>query len=314
MPETLTARDRAIALEQDAARYPEERGEILLEAADQWEQAGEPDRAVALWHELIDAGGEDAGYARYGLAELYFEQDRDAEAQEHLRALEDGPVAAGPAGLVAELLAGRGDNEAALRWFNRAIATLGVDQVAAIGEPGGSPSLHTPLFFGRQRCRRALGLPADDWDRVADVAEQNRLEFGRLLERAARAYSRRGPMDATMLVWQRDEQERASRRWPSVFPPDTIGHHPGVERRLHRMTREEGLAKVTLILGSVDGFAAYLDESGGDPAEEKVRLAYAERARTQGRHMSWPPGRNEACWCGSARKYKKCCGDPRNRS
>lgn len=22
----------------------------------------------------------------------------------------------------------------------------------------------------------------------------------------------------------------------------------------------------------------------------------------------WPPGRNEPCWCGSARKYKRCCG------
>lgn len=22
----------------------------------------------------------------------------------------------------------------------------------------------------------------------------------------------------------------------------------------------------------------------------------------------WPPGRNDACWCRSPRKYKKCCG------
>ncbi|WP_432834369.1 SEC-C metal-binding domain-containing protein [Dactylosporangium sp. CA-092794] len=312
MPETLTARDRAVALEQDAVRYPEERGEILLEAADQWKQAGEPDRAVALWHELIDAGGEDAGYARYGLVELYFEQGRDPEAHEHLKALEAGPVAGGPAGLVAELLAERGDDEAALRWFDRAIATLGEDDVAAIGEPGGSPSIHAPLFFGRQRCRRALGLPADDWDRVADVAERNRLEFVRLLERAAGAHGRRGPAEGTMLVWQRDEQQRAARRWPSVFTPDTIGNHPGLEQRLHQLTRESGLSKITLILGSVDGFAAYLDETGGDPDEEQVRLAYGERARAEGRHMSWPPGRNEPCWCGSARKYKKCCGVPQN--
>jgi uncharacterized protein YchJ len=67
-----------------------------------------------------------------------------------------------------------------------------------------------------------------------------------------------------------------------------------------------------LILASADGFAAYLDETGGTPDEEKVRLAYADRAHAQGRHMSWPPGRNQACWCGSGRKYKKCCGDPRS--
>ncbi|MGO9505871.1 MAG: SEC-C metal-binding domain-containing protein, partial [Mycobacterium sp.] len=25
---------------------------------------------------------------------------------------------------------------------------------------------------------------------------------------------------------------------------------------------------------------------------------------------SWPPGRNQPCWCGSGRKYKKCCAAP----
>ncbi|GAA0972953.1 hypothetical protein GCM10009555_026980 [Acrocarpospora macrocephala] len=26
--------------------------------------------------------------------------------------------------------------------------------------------------------------------------------------------------------------------------------------------------------------------------------------------IAWPPGRNDPCWCGSGRKYKKCCGSP----
>lgn len=296
-------------------RYPDDRGEILLEAAEDWKHAGEPERAVALWREVIDGGGEDAGAARYSLADLYFEQGRDAEAWEHLEALEeDSSAGAGQAGLVAELLAERGEDEAALRWFNRAIGALGEDEVALVGEPGGTPSINSPLFFGRQDCRRRLGLPADEWDRVAEVAEQNRLKFVRLLEGAAGAGRRSASADASMLVWQRAELQRALLRWPSVFSADTRGHHPELERRLHEMADEQGLAKVTLILGSVDGFAAYLDEMGGDPAEEKVRLAYAERAYAQGRHMSWPPGRNEPCWCGSARKYKKCCGDPRTAS
>jgi hypothetical protein len=316
MPKTPTARDRAVELEQAAVRYPEDRSEIFLEAAHEWKRAGEPERAVALWREVINAGGKDAGFARYSLAELCFEQGRDAEAWEHLRVLEDegvrDPV---PAGLVAELLAERGADEAALRCFNRAISALGADEIARIGEPGGTPSVHATLFFGRRDCRHRLGLPADDWDRVAEVADQNRLDFVRLLERAAASDSKRpASAGATMLVWQREEQRRAADRWPSVFPPDIIGHHPQVERRLHNMCQEEGLAKVTLILGSVEGFAAYLDEMGGDPAEEEVRLAYAEGAYAQGRYMSWPPGRNKPCWCGSGRKYKKCCGDPRPTS
>jgi uncharacterized protein YecA (UPF0149 family) len=27
-----------------------------------------------------------------------------------------------------------------------------------------------------------------------------------------------------------------------------------------------------------------------------------------GNAVVWPPGHNEPCWCGSQRKYKKCCG------
>jgi tetratricopeptide (TPR) repeat protein len=201
MPKTLTARDRAAELEKEAARYSEERGEILLEAGEAWKQAGEPHRAVAVWRGLIEAGGEDAGFARYSLAELCFEQGREAEGWEHLRALEDGAVDAGPAGLVAELLAERGEDEAALRWFDRAISALSAEQVAAIGEPGGNPSVQAPLFFGRQDCRRRLGFPADEWDRIAEQAERNRLDFVRLVEQAAIASKRQAPGDTSMLVW-----------------------------------------------------------------------------------------------------------------
>ena len=28
----------------------------------------------------------------------------------------------------------------------------------------------------------------------------------------------------------------------------------------------------------------------------------------EGPGVVWPPGRNAPCWCGSERKYKKCCG------
>jgi tetratricopeptide (TPR) repeat protein len=313
MPKTLTDRERAVELEQDAVRYPDERGEILHEAAIAWKEAGEPERAIELWRELTEAGGTDAGYARYNLAEFYFEQDRDAEAEEHLRALaEAGEVDAGPAGLVAELLAERGDHEAALHWFDMAIGALDADEVAAVGTADGIPSMNAGLFFGRQECRKRLGLPADELDRIADVAEQNRLDFVRLVERKVNAIKHSGSPETTMLVWQREEQRQAAFRWPAVFPPETIGHHPEVEQRLRDICQRDGITRITLVLGSVEGFAAYLDEMGGDPDEEKVRLAYAERAYAAGRQLSWPPGRNEPCWCGSSRKYKKCCGDPRS--
>jgi len=187
-------------LEQDAARYPDERGEILLEAAHQWESAGQVDQAVALLREVLTLGGEDAGFARYSLAELCFKQSADSDAWEHLRALDEmGPTSTGPAALVGELLEERGEYEAAAHWFDRAIETVDLE---AIAKPGAGPSLAAMPLFGRQRCRAKLGLPVDEVDRVADSA------------------------------------------------------------------------------------------------------------REQGRVHSWPPGRNQMCWCGSERKYKKCCGAP----
>ena len=48
---------------------PGERSEILLGAAEQWEYAGDVDRAAALLGELLALGDDDAAYARYSLAQ-----------------------------------------------------------------------------------------------------------------------------------------------------------------------------------------------------------------------------------------------------
>ncbi|MGQ0778951.1 MAG: SEC-C metal-binding domain-containing protein [Pseudonocardiales bacterium] len=307
-------------LEQDAARYPDERGEILLEAADKWERAGQFDQAVAVLRGVLTLGGEDAGFARYSLADLYFNQGADAEAWEHLRALEEmGPTSTGPAALAGELLEARGEYEAALHWFDRAMETVDVE---ALPKPGAGPSIAAIPLFGRQRCRAKLGLPVDELDRLADIAEDNRREFVDLLDRfaanrpaaPARASAvAQAPAQAAgveMLVWTRAEQQLAMQRWPEVFTAEVAGNHADIEQRLRELSQEHKPTRISLVLGSVDGFADYLNNTGGDPAEESVRLAYAEQAREQGRVISWPPGRNQLCWCGSERKYKKCCGAP----
>ncbi len=44
-----------------------------------------------------------------------------------------------------------------------------------------------------------------------------------------------------------------------------------------------------------------------DPAAQKNRAAYAAELARRGEIIPWPPGRNDPCWCGSGRKYKRCC-------
>jgi tetratricopeptide (TPR) repeat protein len=48
---------------------------------------------------------------------------------------------------------------------------------------------------------------------------------------------------------------------------------------------------------------AEIDE---DAAEARARAAY--EVAQEGGAVTWPPGRNDPCWCGSGKKYKKCCG------
>lgn len=302
---------RARDLEQDAARYPDERGTILVEAAHQWERAGQVDQAVALLREVLALGGEDAEFARYSLADICFKQGADSDAWGHLRALEEmGRPSMGPATLAAKMLEARSEYEAALHWFDRAIGTVDVE---ALRKPSSTPSMATIPLFGRQRCRTQLGLPVDELDRVADIAEDNRRQFAERLDLfAAAGQAAAAPRSAVvrMLVWQRAEQRLAAQRWPDVFTARIIGNHADIEKRLRELSVDSNVTRIELVLGSVAGFTEYLRETRGDPAEESTRLAYSDHASKQGRMISWPPGRNQLCWCGSKLKYKKCCGTP----
>lgn len=51
------------------------------------------------------------------------------------------------------------------------------------------------------------------------------------------------------------------------------------------------------------------DNAPDEPDPSQLRAQYAaDVARDPSRTIAWPPGRNAPCWCGSGRKYKKCCG------
>lgn len=58
----------------------------------------------------------------------------------------------------------------------------------------------------------------------------------------------------------------------------------------------------------VGEYVDWCAKGGRDPGESSSRAAYAAELARQGGTGPWPPGRNEPCWCGSGRKYKRCCG------
>ncbi|GEL17078.1 hypothetical protein [Pseudonocardia asaccharolytica] len=162
---TAADADLAARLETEAQEYPDERGEIQLEAAQAWIRAGNLERATRLLGDLIGAGGEDGCYARVEMVELLLKDDRDAEAEGQLAALARDPALHdGHCQLVAELLAERRDLNGALKWYDRLVARLSSEEIEAVRGPEGWLAFASIPLRGRREVRRELGLAPDATD------------------------------------------------------------------------------------------------------------------------------------------------------
>jgi uncharacterized protein YecA (UPF0149 family) len=56
-------------------------------------------------------------------------------------------------------------------------------------------------------------------------------------------------------------------------------------------------------------FTVWCTENAQEPDSAEARAEFAAHlaASADPDVVSWPPSRNQPCWCGSGRKYKKCC-------
>jgi hypothetical protein len=123
----------ALDLEAQATEYPEDRGELLMEAAAAWRRAGDEVRADVLLEGLVADGGEVGCYARVELAAQRLEQDRPDEALAHLEELARDPALHdGHCTWAAELLAKHGRNREALVWYDRLVARLPPQRLDAV--------------------------------------------------------------------------------------------------------------------------------------------------------------------------------------
>ena len=105
------------------------------------------------------------------------------------------------------------------------------------------------------------------------------------------------------------EYEEAIRRWPSLAEDWADVPHGDYCARLDgniKWMRSQGVPIRAIAPIVVEDFVAWCAEHDEDP--EEARAAYAAHLTRDGEVIAWPPGRNEPCWCGSGRKYKKCCG------
>jgi hypothetical protein len=138
-----------------------------------------------------------------------------------------------------------------------------------------------------------VGLELDDDDRLAPAPRPRRS----------------GPIAWAVAWFPPDQRATALEHWPDLAEDLTdttlyAQHIEGQLRKLHAALRHRpAIAPIV-----VDAFLAWAAEEGYDPATGEARSVYAAELDRTGHAIPWPPGRNNPCWCGSGRKYKRCCG------
>lgn len=305
------AADLALELEAQVDDYPDERAEILIEAAEAWRRAGDHERAIALLTDISALGGEDGGSARVMLADVLFDLDRDDEARAQLETLRrERPSSPAPYHLAAELAEARNDLDEALTWFNMAVARLTEQELAQQRGESGVFSYANNILAGRRRVRSALGLPADELDESVVDPPQRPVFHDPDEISGAMTGPGPAPREIRVLFWPRDELGRAHEAWPQMVQDRDADSMVRDREQANRELSEAGVAKITMVPLTVAKLTQFATRTGGDPTDEATRSSCMQEIVADGGASSWPPGRNAPCWCGSGAKYKKCCGRP----
>ncbi|WP_433598758.1 SEC-C metal-binding domain-containing protein [Nocardia sp. CA-135953] len=296
----------AAELEAELELYPDQRGEILLEAAQHWHRAGDHGRAIDLLTQAIETGGEDGGNARVALAEVLFDLGSHTDADAQLDALRHSRTnSPAPYHMAAELLEERGDRQQALTWFNMAVSRLTDEEMAETGTEFGFMSYANNILAGRRRIRQAQGLPPDELDEtVQDLTER--------IDELAQTWAPppTTPHHARILFWPRGEFRGAHEKWPGMIEHTDFDTFATDRDRANRELAASGIAHITMVPLTVAKLFEYTTRTGTDPRDSETRLACMNEIIDEGDTISWPPPRNSPCWCGSTTKYKKCCGRP----
>ncbi|MBJ7472883.1 MAG: SEC-C domain-containing protein [Solirubrobacteraceae bacterium] len=150
--------------------------------------------------------------------------------------------------------------------------------------------------IGRALARSDAGLPPDD----SDLAAEDELAK---FDREARLADAR---DARQLFVPRDQLAAAREQWPDELDfADEAVYYATLERRWQERPGDAGKPKPYPVDVAVFAAAGATPTRLLDDLPQDLVLTI-EAAGTG--PVTWPPGRNDDCWCGSGRKYKKCCG------
>lgn len=313
--------DTARAVLDELAHLPDH-GDLYLpecyaDLARRLAEQGRYDDAITGQQRAIDTGWSGRPDPRSDIAEFHLRAGRGDEAARLWAQLEaetpDDVWLYNAAGLSYRE---HGDDEHALPWL-----TKGIELAMRDDDPEG---IVAQLSDARRASLAALGRPLDNLEREVDRFLERWRQ--RENERRADARPRAAEIDATADAGRREthpaeeiavalawfpagDYERALQRWPNLADDWVDVPHRDYCRRIegHLKWLRTGGAPVRAVAPiELERYLPWCEERDDDP--EDARAAYAADAFRRGHAIAWPPARNEPCWCGSQRKYKKCCG------
>lgn len=295
--------------EAELDAYPQDRMEILAEAAHAWQRAGHLDEAQRC-HErsLIEEPDPHMPDARVPYAEFLIETGQDPErGYALLRQLwQERPSEPLDYSHAAEFHEHRGALQEALTWCNAGLARCYPQPFAPEHDDLLDDAGLFMLLDARRRVRGELEQPADELD---ELVEAGRGEFAESLAPQAQP-------DTPPLVpyWPANEFDEARRRWPETLSDsgaEAPGTHTDYRRAVQRELRASAEGQTPLVVPvDAEQFDTFCRQRAAAGDVLTLLERYVLMREEAGCGMPWPPERNAACWCGSQRKYKKCCGAP----
>ncbi|MDI2031634.1 SEC-C domain-containing protein [Saccharopolyspora sp. TS4A08] len=304
----------AQALEEDAALCDDPCSE-LVQAAENWHLADEHERerdAVTRAFKLdVDAGplsGKGA-YIAYLLT-----HGRTDEAAPLLDELRRTPSKVAMTYMDVHYgFAASGDVAEGMRWLNAGANHI----VPSLDEPLEATDQGFDLLMERWHARRDQGMPADAMDEFVQRCAAHHEEVSEGIHRLTDEegdldglVDEEGNLSLTLYpvpLWTAEEFARSVAEHPEWWNEGTT--HEDYRRSVQRELADvpTGACLVPTTVTAVEEFAASF---GIDPADPEAPDDFVFEEAHDGRYLPWPPGRNDTCWCGSGRKYKKCCGAP----
>jgi hypothetical protein len=288
--------DRLItAVDEERIAQPEDIGYALSLAAQLLSDAEDPRALATAERALAEERDADAdtGPTRALRGQLLTQAGRPEEGMAEFVALrprlvEDPMVAE----YLTDALAAAALPEVAELWLNEAADGF-MDQLRRDGTPR-EESVETmfAVIHARLVLREELGRETDAIDELAlqlesEVADATDFELDQ----------------PAIVFWTEDEWKRLRAQLDGL--EDWEAHRTDLERRLQEI-KASGPGDFALVAGSVDELVALAREVG-EPVTKSLVERYVGTFTAADAEESWPPGRNEPCWCRSGQKYKRCC-------